>query len=55
MNGMSKLQTHPLVRKGAPQHEDRKCQIVIKMWSRASDGSPTPRQTDQLAVGRKIT
>jgi hypothetical protein len=28
-----KRQTNPLVRKGAPQTEDRNCQTVINIWS----------------------
>jgi hypothetical protein len=28
----SKLQTPPLVREGATQHEDRKCPTAIKIW-----------------------
>jgi hypothetical protein len=31
VNCMSKLQTHPLVWEGAPQHEDCKCPTVIKI------------------------
>jgi hypothetical protein len=32
-NCRSKLQTRPLVREGIPQHDDRKCPTVIKIWS----------------------
>jgi hypothetical protein len=39
-NCTSKLQARPLVREGAPQHEDRKCPTVIKTWSWASDRGP---------------
>jgi hypothetical protein len=28
-----KRQTRPLVREGAPQKQDRKCQTVINIWS----------------------
>jgi hypothetical protein len=34
-----KRQTRPLVRKGAPQKQDRNCQTVINMWSWALDGA----------------
>jgi hypothetical protein len=51
----SKLQTHPLVREGAPQHEDRKCPTLIQIWSWVTDEGLTPRQTGQLTVGCNIT
>jgi hypothetical protein len=54
-NFTSKLQVRPLVRKSAPQHEARKCPTVIKIWSWAPDGVPTPRQIGRLTVGSKIT
>jgi hypothetical protein len=28
-----KRQTHPLIREGAPQKQDRNCQIVTNIWS----------------------
>jgi hypothetical protein len=34
-----KRQTHPLVREGAPQTQDRNCQIVINLWSWAPNGA----------------
>jgi hypothetical protein len=34
-----KSQTHPLVREGAPEKQDRSCQRVINIWSRAPDGA----------------
>jgi hypothetical protein len=54
-NGTSKLQTHPLVREGASHEETRNRQTEKKIWSWAPDGSPTPRQTGRLTVGRKLT
>jgi hypothetical protein len=33
-----KRQTHPLVREGAPQKQDRNCQTAINIWSWAPDG-----------------
>jgi hypothetical protein len=33
-NCMSKLQTHPLIRDGAPQEENDRCPTVIQMWLR---------------------
>jgi hypothetical protein len=38
-NCMSKLQTHPLVREGAPQQETRHCLRNKKVWSWASNGN----------------
>jgi hypothetical protein len=35
-NCTSKLQTLPLVRQGAPQHEDRKCPIVIEIYAKTN-------------------
>jgi hypothetical protein len=37
-NYSDKRQTRPLVREGAPQRQDRKCQTVINIWSCAPDG-----------------
>jgi hypothetical protein len=54
-NYRSKLQTRPYVGEGTPQHEDRRCPTVIKIWSSAPDGCPTPGQTGQLTVGLTIT
>jgi hypothetical protein len=34
-----KRQTRPLVREGAPQKQDRICQKIINIWSRARDGA----------------
>jgi transposase len=34
-----KRQTRPLVREGAPQKQDRDCQKIINIWSRARDGA----------------
>jgi hypothetical protein len=53
-NCTSKLQTRPLVREGVPQHDDRKCTTVIKIWPWVPDGGPTPKQTDRLTVGHKL-
>jgi hypothetical protein len=53
-NCTSKLQTRPLVRKGAPQHE-RKCPTVIQIWSWITDEGLTPRRTGRLTVGHNIT
>jgi hypothetical protein len=50
-----KWQTHPLIREGAPQKHDRKCQTVKNIWSWAPDGGSTPRLTDWLAVSRNVT
>jgi hypothetical protein len=33
------MQAHLLVRGGAPQKQDRNCQIVINIWSWAPDGA----------------
>jgi hypothetical protein len=41
-----KRQTRPIVRKGAPEKQDRNCQRVINIWSWARDG---PRHQDWLA------
>jgi hypothetical protein len=43
-NCTSKLQTRPLVREGAPQHEDRKCPTV-KIWSDTKTGWSTARRS----------
>jgi hypothetical protein len=32
-----KRQTHPPVREGAPQNQDRNCQRVINIWSMGLD------------------
>jgi hypothetical protein len=37
--GIYKGQTHPLVREGAPQKQDRNYQTVINIWSWATDGA----------------
>jgi hypothetical protein len=50
----SKLQSHPLVREGAPYKETHNSQKT-KIWSWAPDGSQTPRYTGRLTVGRKLT
>jgi hypothetical protein len=34
-----KRKTRPLVREGAQQKQDRNCQTVINIWSRAKDGA----------------
>jgi hypothetical protein len=34
-----KRQTHPLIREGAPQEQDRNCHTVINIWSWAPDGA----------------
>jgi hypothetical protein len=47
--------TRPLVREGAPQKQDRKCQTVKNIWSWAPDEGSTPRLTDWLAVSRNVT
>jgi hypothetical protein len=54
-NCTSKLQSRPLASKDAPQCEDCKYPTVLKIWSWAVDGCPTPRQTGRLAVDRRIT
>jgi hypothetical protein len=51
----SKLQTRPLVGEGATNQETSNRQTEKKIWSWAPDGSPTPRQTGRLTVGRKLT
>jgi hypothetical protein len=54
-NCMSKLQTPPLVREGAPRQETRNCQTEKKIWSWVQDVSWTPKQTGQLTVGYNLT
>jgi hypothetical protein len=49
-----KLQTHP-VREGAPHQETSNSLTVIKIWSWATDGCQTPRQTGRLSIGFNIT
>jgi hypothetical protein len=55
----SKLQTRPLVRKGATKQQSRICLQKIswqkKNWSKVPDGRLTPGQTARLNVGRKLT
>jgi hypothetical protein len=51
-NCASKLYTHPLVREGTPQQET--LNQKTKIWPWAPDGSPTPRQTGRLIVGREF-
>jgi hypothetical protein len=53
-SSMSKRQTRHIVREGAPQKQNRNCQKVINIWSKAADGCFIPRQTGRLAVGRNI-
>jgi hypothetical protein len=53
-NCTNKLQTRPFVIKGA-QQDNRRCPTVIKIWSCAQEGWPTPSQTAQLSVVREIT
>jgi hypothetical protein len=52
------LQTRPLVREGALQEEEQSnCHYwkdKDKIWSWAPKGSPIPRRTGRLTVGRKI-
>jgi hypothetical protein len=50
----SKLQAHPLVTSGAPQEENSEYPTVIEMWSLASGGWQTPRQTGRLTFHRKM-
>jgi hypothetical protein len=38
VSNIYKRQTHPLVREGAPQKQDRNCKRVINIWSWAPDG-----------------
>jgi hypothetical protein len=47
-NSIYKRETHPLVKEGAPQKQDRNCQTVINYWS-------TPRLSDWLTVRRNVT
>jgi hypothetical protein len=52
-----KLQARPLLREGALQEEQQSnCQKKGKgkIWSWAPKGSPIPRRTGRLTVGRKI-
>jgi hypothetical protein len=49
-----KLQTHPLVREGAPYQDTRNRQAKNKNWSCSPDSSPTRRQTGRLTVGHKF-
>jgi hypothetical protein len=48
---MSKLQTHTLIREGAPEHE--MSDINRKIWLWAPDEGLTPRRTGQFTIGRK--
>jgi hypothetical protein len=50
-----KWQTHPLITKGAPHQQTRKCVTVTKIWFWAPDGCLTPRKTGRLTVGRNMT
>jgi hypothetical protein len=51
----SNLQSRPLVREGAPQHEGRKGPTVITFWSRIPDGFLASEGTATLSVGRNAT
>jgi hypothetical protein len=51
----SKLQTHTLVREGAPQQEICNCQTENKSLVKGFRWGPTPRQTGRLTVDRKVT
>jgi hypothetical protein len=49
-------QTRPLVREGAPQKQDRNCQIVIAKYLVMSPRwASTPRLTDCLTVSHNVT
>jgi hypothetical protein len=43
-----KLQTHPLIREGAPYQEPVSSPTVIRIWPWALDGCLIPRQTGRL-------
>jgi hypothetical protein len=49
-----KRQTHYLVREVALRQQTRNSLAVTKIWSGASDGSLTPRQTYRLTAGCNI-
>jgi hypothetical protein len=49
-----KRSTRPLVKEGAKHKHTRSYLPVLKIWSWASDGGLTPRQTGRLAVDRNI-
>jgi hypothetical protein len=49
-----KVQTSPLVIKGASHQQTHNCLSVITIWSWAPDGYLTPRQTGRLMVGHDI-
>jgi hypothetical protein len=49
-----KRQPRPLMREGAPNHQTRNCQTIIKIWSYAPDGCFIPGLTGSLTVGRNI-
>jgi hypothetical protein len=55
----SKLQTRPLVRKGATKQQTlnslKKISRRKKNCSRVPDGCPTPRQAGRQTIGRKLT
>jgi hypothetical protein len=53
-NITSKLQTHSLVREGAPQHEDCKMSDSNKNLVTGPRWGSTPRQTGGLTVDHKI-
>jgi hypothetical protein len=54
-SSIHKRQTRPLVREGAPQKQDRKCQTIKNIWSWAPNGGSTPKLTDWLIVSRNVT
>jgi hypothetical protein len=51
-----KRQTHPLVREGVPQRQNRDCQTVINIWSWAPDGAlHKDWLTEWLTVSYNVT
>jgi hypothetical protein len=46
---------HPLVREGAIHQEPSNCKAEKKNLVLVPDGSPTPRQTGRMTVGRNLT
>jgi hypothetical protein len=50
-----KRQARPLVREGAPHQQTRTCLTVTRIWSWATEGFLTPRQTVRVTIGGNIT
>jgi hypothetical protein len=55
VSSIYKRQTHPLVREGAQQKQDRNSRGAINIWSWAPGGCSLPRLTDWLTVSRNMT